>query len=246
MVKPLFCKSYEIDGKTTEINAPVMLEQGMNRETARYIQRALRRVVTEGTAKSINNTTYGIAGKTGTAKIDATGYSPNDAYFVGFFPADNPKYTCLVMIHGTMASGGAAAAPVVKRMADGVMALDKELGNIKMESLAWETPESSRVPVNPKSYRADLASFYSTLDMPFALADSNYRWVTYNEGYHNYSPRTDIMPNCKGMTAKDAIRLLSELGMKVKFSGYGRVTAQEPKPHSAIRKNGTAILTLSN
>lgn len=246
MVKPLFCQSYEVDGKTTEINVPVVLEQGMSRETAQYLQRTLRRVVTEGTATSIKNTSYGIAGKTGTAKINATGYSANDAYFVGFFPIDRPKYTCLVMINNTMSSGGAAAAPVMKRVADGVMALDKELGNIMMETLSWETPEESRTPFTSKGFRSDIADYYNRLDIPFALADSNYRWVTYNEGYHNYSPRTDIMPNCKGMTAKDAIRLLNELGMKVKFSGYGRVSAQQPKPHTPIKRNTTAILTLSN
>ena len=245
MMKPLFCRSIITERGTTTVKPVVMKEKAFDKATSRYLKSTLRRVVSEGTATSIRNNSYGIAGKTGTAKVHPTGFSANDAFFVGFFPADEPKYTCLVLIRNTFSSGGAAAAPVVRRIADGVMALDKEMGKIKMDQLEWDTPAASRVASNKKAYAAEVAEAYDRIDADFPLADSTYVWITYQDGFHNYSPRTDIMPNCNGMTIKDAMRLLNGMGMNVKFTGCGKVVSQEPRARTPIRKGNTAWLTLA-
>lgn len=244
MMKPLFCRSIIIDDDVTEIKPVELKEHTLNRASVEFLRNTLQRVVTEGTATSVKGTTYGIAGKTGTAKVKVEEGSANDAFFVGFFPAEKPKYTCLVLIRNTYSSGGAAAAPVMKRVADGVMALDKELGKAKMDRIDWNTPESKRVPSTVKGYMPDIKASYKKMDIDFQLADSTYRWVTYKEQFQNYSPRTDIMPNCVGMTIKDAMRLLDELGIKTRFSGYGRVVSQQPTARTPIRRGNTAVLTL--
>ncbi|MBQ4377403.1 MAG: transpeptidase family protein [Bacteroidales bacterium] len=244
MMKPLFCRSIITDNGVTEIKPIEMEDHRLNLASVQFLRNTLQRVVSDGTATSIRGTSYGIAGKTGTAKVNVEEGSTNDAFFVGFFPAEQPKYTCLVLIHNTYSSGGAASAPVLKRVADGVMALDKDLGKVKMDRLDWKTADADRVPSTVKGYMPEIMASYKRMDMPFALADSNYRWVTYQEDFQNYSPRTDIMPNCVGMTIKDAMRLLDELGIKVRFSGYGRVKSQQPKARTPIRRGNTAVLTL--
>ncbi|MBR1792753.1 MAG: transpeptidase family protein [Bacteroidales bacterium] len=244
MVKPLFCKSITTAEGTTTLRPVVMNSHAFSKKTAKYLQGVLAQVVTDGTAKTISNNSYGIAGKTGTAKLRAQGFSANDAYFVGYFPTDSPKYSCLVLIDSTYGSGGTAAAPVFKKVADGTMALDKDLGRIKLERIEWNTPENSRTPNCKKGYRSDIADSYEQLGIKFPMADSSYRWISYRDGFMPYAPKSNIMPDCTGMTIKDALRLLDDLGITAKFSGCGKVVRQNPKARTPMRKGSTAILEL--
>lgn len=244
MVKPLFCKSITTAEGTTTLRPVVLRQHAFSKKTAQYLQGVLKRVVTEGTAQNISNNNYGIAGKTGTAKIKAQGFSSNDSYFVGYFPADKPKYSCIVLIDSTYGSGSSAAAPVFKRVADGTMALDKEMGRIKLGQIEWNTPQASRIPNCKKGYLTDIALNYKQLDIDFPMADSSFRWVAYHDGFMPYEPKANIMPDCTGMTIKDAIRLLADMGITARFSGCGKVVRQTPKPRTPIRKGNTATLEL--
>lgn len=126
MLKPMFIDKIEkYDGSITEFQPQILVKKMASDENIAAITQMLRKAVSEGTAKNIFTEHYEIAGKTGTARVEywlkgqPTRYR---ASFVGFFPADNPKYTCIVVVHKPSNNkgiyGGTVTAPVFKKIAD--------------------------------------------------------------------------------------------------------------------------------
>lgn len=143
MVKPMFVKAIRNGGKLIKMFEPIVLvSQICSEQTIRKVKDCLEGVVQNGTAKSLSKSPYKIAGKTGTAQ---TNYSLKGvermtyrASFIGYFPADDPKYTCLVIVSNPSKNrkyGGEVAAPVFKEIADKVYAthlnLDVELPDVE-------------------------------------------------------------------------------------------------------------------
>lgn len=164
--------------------------------------------------------------------------------FVGFFPADNPRYTCMVLLEGTSIAGRQAAAPVFKRIADCVVAFDKELGSISLQD-----GERVERPVAVKAGRQQLEAVHRLLGLPFGMVDTTQatEWTVYSEeqgGYVNYKLPEGVVPDCKGMTVRDAMKLLRNMGFKVRFGGQGKVVSQEPKARTAAKKGTTVVLEL--
>lgn len=243
MMKPLFC-SEVIDGSRHARQRPVVLNDRVCSEaTAKVLREMLEGVVKKGTGDIIHNAVYDIAGKTGTTQ-GINDKSIKNSSFVGFFPADKPKYTCMVLVERTSIAGRHAAAPVFKKIADCVMAFDEELGSIRMQ----ET-EGQRKPFVTKGDRVQLQQIHKILGLTFAAADNNEetRWVSYdldNGRYDDYTVPTDVVPDCKGMTVRDAMELLREAGYKVRFGGQGKVASQNPKARTSYRKGATVYLEL--
>lgn len=243
MVKPLFCREI-IEGRRSRPVKPVVLNEHVcSEEVAAQMRSMLVGVVEHGTGNNIRNTVYGIAGKTGTTQ-GITDKSIKNSSFVGFFPADNPRYTCLVLVERTSIAGRYAAAPVFRKIADCVVAFDKELGSIRLS-------DSIRVerPVATKSPRTQLETIHRLLGMPFAMADSTQAtpWAVYDAtvgGYMNYQVPSGVVPDCHGMTVRDAMRLLHKVGLKTRFSGQGKVVSQSPKPRTPVRRGATVTLEL--
>lgn len=243
MVKPLFCREI-IEGRRSRLVKPVVLNEHVcSEEVAAQMRSMLVGVVEHGTGNNIRNTVYGIAGKTGTTQ-GITDKSIKNSSFVGFFPADNPRYTCLVLVERTSIAGRYAAAPVFRKIADCVVAFDKELGSIRLS-------DSIRVerPVATKSPRNQLETIHRLLGMPFAMADSTQAtpWAVYDAtvgGYMNYQVPSGVVPDCHGMTVRDAMRLLHKVGLKTRFSGQGKVVSQSPKPRTPVRRGATVTLEL--
>lgn len=243
MVKPLFCREV-IDGHRHAQLQPVVINQRVCSEsTARVLREMLEGVVKNGTGDIIHNAVYGIAGKTGTTQ-GINDKSIKNSSFVGFFPADKPKYTCLVLVEQTSIAGRHAAAPVFKKIADCVMAFDKELGSIRLQ----ETGRDTR-PVVAKGDRRQLQQIHKILGIPFAVADSSQgtRWAVYDydrQRYDDYAVPEGVVPDCKGMTVRDAMELLRCAGYKVRFNGQGKVASQNPRGRSQARKGTTVYLEL--
>ena len=243
MVKPLFCREI-IEGRRSRQVKPVVLNEHVcSEEVAAQMRSMLVGVVEHGTGNNIRNTVYGIAGKTGTTQ-GITDKSIKNSSFVGFFPADNPRYTCLVLVERTSIAGRYAAAPVFRKIADCVVAFDKELGSIRLS-------DSIRVerPVATKSPRTQLETIHRLLGMPFAMADSTQAtpWAVYDAtvgGYMNYQVPSGVVPDCHGMTVRDAMRLLHKVGLRTRFSGQGKVVSQSPKPRTPVRRGATVTLEL--
>lgn len=252
MVKPLFCKAIVEGDRTTEIKPVVLNPQICSRETARLMRTMLEGVVEHGTGNNIKNNTYGIAGKTGTA-VDYRTRLYNGS-FAGFFPSENPRYTCLVVLKNSPAYGRQAAL-VFKAIADCVVAVDKGLSDGGVKSV-WPRlqEDSTMAQTRPRLTRGDqkeIRQLYKKLKMPYYSADSSSAWVFYREATDStraqYYPQTvteGTVPSCIGMTAKDAVSLLHSAGYKVRLSGYGKVSSQTPRGGQAAKKGSRIEIVL--
>lgn len=243
MVKPIFCREV-LEGSRSRAVKPVVLdEQICSEEIAKQMREMLVGVVEHGTGDIIQGTVYGIGGKTGTTQ-GISDKSIKNSSFVGFFPAANPRYTCLVLVEQTSIAGRHAAAPVFKKIADCVVAFDKELGSVRLhDSVRCNRPVAAKGPAR------QIETIHQLLGMPFCITDSTAQtgWTLFDrttESYKNYTPPSGIVPDCTGMTIRDALSLLRGLGLKVRFSGQGKVAAQSPKARTPISKGGTVVLDL--
>lgn len=242
MVKPLFCREV-LDGSRRSVIEPVVLNEHIcTPEIAKQMREMLIGVVENGTGNNIYNAVYGIGGKTGTTQ-QIQDRSIKNSSFVGFFPADNPRYTCLVLVEHTSIAGRHAAAPVFKKIADCVVAFDKNLGSIRLQ-------DSIRVqrPVVTKGNAAQVAQIHQLMGLPYAVDSIQpSRWTSYDNErscYTDYAPRAGLVPNCYGMTVRDAIALLHQSGLKARFSGHGKVTSQSPKAGDRATKGSVVMLEL--
>jgi len=124
MVKPLFIDKIMKDGKVLyEAKPDVMVKKIASDKAIEMMTSALTKAVEKGTARSIYTPNLKIAGKTGTARFEywLPGPMKYQASFAGFYPADNPKYTCIVVVNQPDVSkgfyGGTVSAPVFKEIA---------------------------------------------------------------------------------------------------------------------------------
>lgn len=203
-----------------------------------------------GTAHKIYTNKYNIAGKTGTAKINIPkiGYqNKNQAMFCGYFPAESPAYSAIVVIYGPKGfanTGGAVAAPVFRRISDYIMATSP--ANQQVINIA---EAKKYVPYAP------VIADYPTL-MHYAKLFSFTPQLPEHDGYilakvnnnilqgKPISVNENIVPNVKGMTLDDAIYVLENIGLKVKFSGRGKVKEQSLSPGQKIAKGSIIQLSL--
>lgn len=255
MVKPLFCKAVvDRDGKEYRVQPVVLNQHICSRRTASLMHDLLEGVVEHGTGNNIKNTTYGIAGKTGTAVHSYSNRRRYNASFAGFFPSEHPRYTCMVVLED-IPYYGRQAAMVFKAISDCVVAVDKGLSDGSVKSV-WPRLEADSAmamqrPVLLGGREKEIKALYHRLKLPYHEADSSATWVRYigeaeeGEGrYVGYHAKEGRTPNCYGMTAKDAIALLYEMGYKAKVHGYGKVVAQTPSANQALRQGGTVELVL--
>jgi cell division protein FtsI (penicillin-binding protein 3) len=172
MMKPYLVESIEKDGKVVKEYGPSVLNNICTRATADTVTRALKAVVDDGTAKRLKDAKLSVAGKTGTAQVvltpkerkghpdpyhDAWGRKKNQGTFVGFFPAEDPKYTILVTVYSYLSAtsfyGGTKPALAVREIVDNIYAIDDTwAGHItsggtlpRMEARDAET-ESGKAP----------------------------------------------------------------------------------------------------
>lgn len=259
MVKPRFCKGVIVGDELEEIPVQVLNEHICSEQTALTLRDMLIGVVEGGTGDNIKNDTYTIAGKTGTA-VTSPNAPTSNATFVGFFPADKPKYTCLVMMRD-IKSFGRNAAPVFQNIADCVVSLDKELDcrptMKKMAELKQRQKSGNRMsyplPTVSKAPQAEVRLVHKRLGLDYSNVTMLTPWCTFREPvdslgqkaeYVEYEIPRHQMPNCYGMTIKDAMLLCRSVGVDVSFEGYGKVVSQEPKARTPIKKGAKVHLKL--
>ena len=254
MVKPLFCRAYvDEHGRQREVKPVVLNPSICSRSTAKLMAELLENVVENGTGNNIKNNTYGIAGKTGTAVHSYANLKRYNASFAGFFPSENPRYTCLVVVKD-IPYYGRQAALVFKAISDCVVAVDKRLSNGGVKSV-WPTLQEDSAkamqrPTMAKGDQTDLPDIYKTLRLPYMSQDPDSRWVVYQQAtdstqatYVPYVPTEGRVPNCYGMTAKDAVELLQSMGYHARVRGYGKVVSQSPKGGTQL-SDGMVVLNM--
>ena len=212
------------------------------------VKELLKGVIENGTADNIKNSYYKISGKTGTAKKVINGKYANRYYtsFAGFFPSENPKYTCIVVIDNPKKYriyGSDVAAPVFKEIADKIFISDKSyFEEIKKNEIF------SSFPLIRSGYKKDLVSLTNYLGISNHSETEN-EWVRtkvvdnsiFWEGINS---KSFLIPNVVGMTLKDAIFLLESRGLKVNYKGRGRVKKQNIGPGNLTKKYKTISINL--
>ena len=254
MVQPIIVREVRSNDKVVKTFEPrVIREKICSDETIAKVRQMLEAVVEspKGTAHKIQSPLYKIAGKTGTAHKIENGHWVQDAYytsFAGYFPADNPKYSAIVIIDspkfGLMA--GDAAAPVFRDIADKIYA-----GDVEMHQLLAEKSGSPDVPGVAAGKYEDLHQVCNRLGVSNYNKDTLHpEWVASarqtNRAIYWKANRIEIgrMPDVKGMSLRDALYLLENYGYRVRTNGRGRVVNQIPVPNQSIKKGETIFLSL--
>jgi cell division protein FtsI (penicillin-binding protein 3) len=196
------------------------------------------------------NAYYKIAGKTGTAQKIVNGryIKQYNTSFVGYFPADNPQYSCIIVIDkpkGFRQYGSNVAAPVFKEIADKIYARDLEM---HLPYMADSEAEKGVFPLIRAGNREDLQKICDELSIP-NQALTNEEWVKAQRKDNAVLWTTDeiapeVVPNVLGMTLRDAIFLLENHGLQVSHKGDGRITAQSILPGRKLEKGTRITLTL--
>jgi len=232
--------------ETTTINKSVCSSESI--EKAKEI---LEGVVLRGTATSLKSAPYSVAGKTGTAQIATPnkGYDKRNynASFVGYFPADNPKYSCIVVVSKPSTGryyASSVAVPVFKEIADKVYATNLEIQ--KPDTL----PDSKIYPLYATGYQEELKQLYETFEVPLDSMSTNSEWAIALKGDSSVLLDTRIfreglVPNVKGMGARDAVYVLENLGLKVQVQGRGFVREQSILPGTRLTKGSRITIRLS-
>ena len=204
---------------------PKVLRQTVTSATANALTTIMEGVVERGTAKAAALEGYRVAGKTGTAaKIVGGRYSKSDynGSFVGFVPSRRPALTILVVIDSARTGqgyGGAVAAPVFQRIADATL---RHLG----------VPRSID-PIPPI-----LATLPSAAGAPAAARTSILASLT-------PAANLGLMPDLRGLGARDALRVLGRLGLSAHMDGSGIVIAQQPEAGAPLERGGWSVLRLA-
>ena len=261
MMKPYLVNSIQGNGVMSKQFEPVVLAENICKESViKNARESMEMVVTEGTArKPFKDMPFTVAGKTGTAHVsDGPIKYANGVYqatFVGYFPADKPQYTCIVVIrtkpHAASHFGGTLAAPVFREIATKVYAMYVEK---KAPSLYAVKKDSSSFFY--AGYTPDIKNVYKTMNMSYrdSVAQNNWAavYANWNQPYNAGQTvmkaavvRPQLMPNVRGMGLKDAIYLLENLGLKVAVKGKGKVSTQSVSPGTVLGKGITVILELS-
>ncbi len=251
MIKPIIVKSIKRTDKIVEeFNTETIRKRIASEETLRKIRSLLEGVVQNGTAKNINNKHYKIAGKTGTAQLLKNGRHSKKymTSFVGYFPADEPLFSCIVVIEnpkGFRQYGSNVAAPVFKEVADKVYA-----SNIDMHKpLADDFRREIGVfPVIQSGLQSELKMICNELGIS-NHSESEELWVKTKRSSNSVLWKDKkftqaLIPDVTGMTLRDAIYVMENKGLKVTTEGKGRVKKQSQIPGTKIVKGEEIKLIL--
>ncbi|MDI1316453.1 penicillin-binding protein [Flavobacterium sp.] len=220
MVKPQFVSEIkEWNNVIKNYDKQVINPKICSAETIKKLKAVLQNVVKKGTGSKLYSKDFSMAGKTGTAQANYGHSGGSEKHyissFVGYFPADHPKYSCIVVVHKPNTSGnnyyGAdVAGPVFKRIA---------------QKIFTDSPSTNEITnLNRKISKQELA---------------------YDDYKIKASTEMKVIPNLRGMSGMDAVALLENLGIKVKLKGIGKVKNQSIQSGEPITKNTIITLELS-
>jgi cell division protein FtsI (penicillin-binding protein 3) len=255
LVRPQFVKEIRRGNEVVKTYAPEIITAKIcSEKTLRDVQLCLEGVVKRGTGEALQSAYFDIAGKTGTAQVlnddqryGEEGEKKYQASFAGYFPANDPIYSCIVVIaapsreiYGAKVSGTVFAAIANK---------------VYASSLQFHNPvnkgqrSADKIPVSLDGFHYDLQTVYRALRIPYK-SDSDAKWVSTMateqrvEIKRRYADKTKV-PNVCGMSAKDAVYLIESTGMSTRIEGFGRVVKQSIKPGTIPQAGVVVVLTLN-
>jgi cell division protein FtsI (penicillin-binding protein 3) len=253
-LRPLFVKEIRRGGKVIKHMEPIVIRDKICSDaTLRIMQNCLKGVMSHGTGKKLTSSQFSIAGKTGTARLlnanseyVEENQSDFQASFAGYFPADNPKYTCVVVVTRPKKQKYAAlvAGPVFAAIANKIYA-----SNLAYHPAINERkPLTEGLPSVKNGYYKNITDVLKQLGVRFQL-NTGAKWITadsLNRSIHlnQVTIQKGKVPNVKGMTAKDAVFLLESVGLSVSLKGYGKVVSQSINAGTIIHKGVLVKLEL--
>ena len=228
MMQPRFVKQLVKDGEVVKEFEPVVLKERIAKpEAIKTMQTILEHVVSQGLGRKAGSKSFKVAGKTGTAQVaDQYGsyHSGTTRYwlsFAGYFPADNPRYTCIVCIKksGLPASGGGMSGVVFHHIAEGVMAQSLKL------SVKDARDEESVFTPGVKNGDKEAANY--------VMSSLN---IKERPQLQEKRQSRGIVPDVTGMGARDAVYGLESCGVKAIVRGRGKVKSQSIAAGSAVKQ----------
>lgn len=252
LMNPYLVKEIRQNGKVVnQISPKIINKKVCSKRTNKQLQEMLRGVVVRGTAQNaFKACLVDVAGKTGTARIindNGRGYSNRHmASFVGYFPADKPTYSIIVIVNEPSAGdiyGASVAAPVFRDIANKIYSAHIR---IQPELIAQENRRNpSPLKGNPKR----ITPILEALEIPYRNQDEAAKWVeSKNEsGGIQLNPVTHAtgkVPDFRNMGAREALILAHNMGLNARISGFGSVYQQSIKPSTRIHNKIDLILYL--
>ncbi|PWL33117.1 MAG: peptidoglycan glycosyltransferase [Fluviicola sp. XM-24bin1] len=251
-MRPQFIKEINRGNERVKTFKPeVIIDQVCSKRTLKDLQKCLKGVMLRGTGESINSANFSIAGKTGTARIldDKTTIVDDKKYqasFVGYFPAEDPIYSCIVVVSAPSQSiyGAVVSGSVFNAIANKVYA--SALKYHKPVNIG--RPKKKALPISKDGYARDLAQSYRMLGVPYVQAEES-DWVFTRSREpkvvmeRRYAGENTV-PNVVGMTARDAVYLIERAGMKAMVEGYGVVKSQSLQAGSPSERGRRMKITL--
>lgn len=203
-----------------------------------------------GTGRSILSENFEFAGKTGTAKIlnrKEGGYSnANQAMFAGFFPVEQPKYSCIVMVYkpqGQLRTGGGIAAPVFKEIAEKILSTEMQIAPIYQNNNS--IPYIAKIKGENQQVKKILSKYGHSSQISEGIEYINAEVKTAGIKLQPIKTTNSEVPNLIGMNLDDAIYLLENMNLKVIVEGRGKVTEQSIEPGSKVEAGQKIIITLN-
>lgn len=259
MVKPKFVEKITLGRKVVdELSTKVLVEEVCSQNTIDKVKKALEGVVENGTAANLRNADYKIAGKTGTAQIANRNYGysyqsrvSHQASFVGYFPADDPQYSCIVVVNAPSQNvyyGNLVAGPIFKEVADKVYANSLEMHQPLQKKENYLA--ASSIPYSKHGRRHDIEAIFKHLNIEVESSAADAEWIVTQTGDSSVSisPRkvqARLVPNVVGMGLRDAVFLLENQGLQVAVEGRGMVKKQSLLPGRIVSKGMKIKLYLS-
>ena len=261
MMKPQFVTEIRRGEQTIERFEPIVLSEHIaSPESIEKIQTMLEGVVLRGTAKrQFAGCVVGVAGKTGTAQYydKVQGYSYHEpgigrklynTTFVGYFPTDKPRYSCIIMVsraRGAKWAAGGVSAPGFREIAEKVYAT--RIGVSEDDSITMKADKAHA----PVIVRHEKESYYlNSVAKAFNDYAINGDWVTVERGENGQITMREAklaqnrVPNVVGMDITDAVYLLENMGISTEFTGQGVVKEQSLHAGDTVRTNSKIYLKL--
>ncbi|MDY3849076.1 MAG: penicillin-binding protein [Prevotella sp.] len=252
MMRPRFISKVMKNGEVVREFPPEVIKERICKEkTLKEMQTILEHVVSQGLGAKAGSKSFKVAGKTGTAQVSqgAGGYKSGVTNyllsFCGYFPADNPKYSCIVCIQksGLPASGGGMSGVVFHHISEGIMArhLKLRVEDAKDEESVF-VPDVKNGNILAANYVLSHLGVKTDGNWDGSyVSGSNPIWGTAHRkpqdvGLKKMKTYRNIVPDVTGMGASDAVYMLESRGVKTRISGRGKVKTQSIKAGSVIKK----------
>ena len=261
MMRPRFVKQVVKNGEVLMDFPPEVIREHICKEkTLKEIQTILYHVVSQGLGKKAGSPSFKVAGKTGTAQISkgSGGYKSGQMNyllsFAGYFPADAPRYSCIVCIQksGLPASGGGMSGVVFHHISEGIMAQDLKLSVADArDSLSVLLPEVKNGNILAADYVLSHLGVKTNENWSGSYANGNPIWGTTSHQNNQVmltkvdNMRAGQMPDVTGMGARDAVYLLESKEVKVRIEGRGKVVSQSLPAGHQIKKGEVCSLKLN-